>query len=127
MSGAFSCGSATNRGLALFTGSYGQAAPAVGRVRLPMPSTLSQKLWASHVVRTAPGEPDLLYVDLHLVHEVTSPQAFEGLRLAGRDVRRAELPLATMDHNVPPGGGARAADDLSRKQMDVLAENCRRE
>jgi 3-isopropylmalate/(R)-2-methylmalate dehydratase large subunit len=92
-----------------------------------MPSTLGQKLWDSHVVRTAPGEPDLLYVDLHLVHEVTSPQAFEGLRLAGRHVRRPDLTLATMDHNVPTRGGARAADELSRKQMDVLAENCRRE
>jgi len=92
-----------------------------------MPSTLGQKLWDSHVVRTAPGEPDLLYVDLHLIHEVTSPQAFEGLRLAGRHVRRPDLTLATMDHNVPTRGGARAADDLSRKQMDVLAENCRRE
>src|ERR1700682_1934650 len=127
MSGAFSCASATNRGLALLTGSYGQAAPAVGRVRLPMPSTLGQKLWASHVVRTAPREPDLLYVDLHLVHEVTSPQAFEGLRLAGRHVRRPDLTVATMDHNVPTRGGVRAADDLSRKQMDVLAENCRQE
>ncbi|HAC47311.1 MAG TPA: hypothetical protein DCF65_14760, partial [Chloroflexi bacterium] len=83
--------------------------------------TLGQKLWDSHVVRTAPGEPDLLYVDLHLVHEVTSPQAFEGLRLAGRHVRRPDLTLATMDHNVPTRGGARAADELSRKQMDVLA------
>ena len=89
--------------------------------------TLAQKLWDSHVVRTSPGEPDLLYVDLHLVHEVTSPQAFEGLRLAGRSVRRPDLSVATMDHNVPTRGGARAADDLSRKQMDVLVENCRRE
>ena len=92
-----------------------------------MPATLGQKLWDSHVVRTAPGEPDLLYVDLHLVHEVTSPQAFEGLRLAGRHVRRPDLTLATMDHNVPTRGGARAADELSRKQMDVLADNCLRE
>ncbi len=92
-----------------------------------MPATLGQKLWDAHVVRTAPGEPDLLYVDLHLVHEVTSPQAFEGLRLAGRHVRRPDLTLATMDHNVPTRGGARAADELSRKQMDVLAENCHRE
>ncbi len=92
-----------------------------------MPATLAQKLWESHVVRSTPGEPDLLYVDLHLVHEVTSPQAFEGLRLAGRHVRRPDLSLATMDHNVPTRGGARAADELSRKQMEVLAENCRRE
>src|SRR3989449_8872158 len=91
------------------------------------PRTLGQKLWESHVVHSTPGEPDLLYVDLHLVHEVTSPQAFEGLRLAGRHVRRPDLTVATMDHNVPTRGGARAADELSRKQMDVLAENCRRE
>src|SRR4029077_17063847 len=86
-----------------------------------------QKLWDSHVVRTAPGEPDLLYVDLHLVHEATSPQAFEGLKLPGRRVRPPALTLATVDHNLPTRGGARPADDLSRKQMDVLAENCRRE
>jgi len=91
------------------------------------PRTLGQKLWDSHVVRSTPGEPDLLYVDLHLVHEVTSPQAFEGLRLAGRSVRRPDLTVATMDHNVPTRGGARAADELSRKQMETLAENCRRE
>ncbi len=90
-------------------------------------STLAQKLWDSHVVRSAAGEPDLLFVDLHLVHEVTSPQAFEGLRLAGRHVRRPDLTVATMDHNVPTRGGVRAADELSRRQMEVLAENCRRE
>src|SRR4030081_4078084 len=92
-----------------------------------MPRTLAQKLCDSHVVSTTPGEPDLLYVVLHLVHEVTSPQAFEGLRLSGRKVRRPDLSLATMDHNVPTQGGVRAADDLSRRQMEVLAENCRRE
>ena len=89
--------------------------------------TLAQKLWDAHVVRTAAGEPDLLFVDLHLVHEVTSPQAFEGLKLGGRRVRRPDLTVATMDHNVPTRGGVRAADDLSRKQMELLAENCRRE
>src|ERR1700688_2224262 len=83
--------------------------------------TLAQKLWDSHVVRSTPDEPDLLYVDLHLVHEVTSPQAFEGLRLAGRRVRRPDLTLATMDHNVPTQGGVRAADELSRRQMELLA------
>jgi len=92
-----------------------------------MPRTLAQKLWDAHVVRSAEGEPDLLFVDLHLVHEVTSPQAFEGLRLSGRRVRRPDLTVATMDHNVPTRGGVRAADELSRKQMDVLTENCRRE
>src|SRR5215211_2582109 len=65
------------------------------------PKTLVEKVWEKHVVRSAEGEPDLIYVDLHLVHEVTSPQAFEGLRLAGRGVRRPDLTLATMDHNVP--------------------------
>src|SRR5881396_3034182 len=63
--------------------------------------TLAQKLWNAHVVRSAQGEPDLLFVDLHLVHEVTSPQAFEGLRIAGRHVRRPDLTIATADHNVP--------------------------
>ena len=79
------------------------------------------------MVRSAEGEPDLLFVDLHLVHEVTSPQAFEGLRLSGRRVRRPDLTVATMDHNVPTRGGIRASDELSRKQMDVLTENCRSE
>ena len=92
-----------------------------------MPKTLAQKLWDTHVVRSAAGEPDLLFVDLHLVHEVTSAQAFGGLRMAGRKVRRPDLTVATMDHNVPTRGGVRAADELSRKQMEVLAENCRRE
>ena len=66
--------------------------------------TLSEKVWDRHVVRTADGEPDLLYIDLHLVHEVTSPQAFDGLRMAGRGVRRPDLTVATMDHNVPTAG-----------------------
>ena len=92
-----------------------------------MPKTVAQKLWDAHIVTSTQGEPDLLFVDLHLVHEVTSAQAFEGLRLADRRVRRPGLTVATMDHNVPTRGGARAADELSRKQMDVLAENCRRE
>ena len=92
-----------------------------------VPRTLAQKLWDSHVVRSRAGEPDLLYVDLHLVHEVTSPQAFEGLRIAGRSVRRPDLTLATMDHNVPTRGGVKAADELSRRQMELLKENCERE
>src|ERR1700675_2502849 len=91
------------------------------------PQTLFERIWTSHVVVEPDDEPALLYVDLHLIHEVTSPQAFEGLRLAGRRVRRPDLTVATMDHNVPTRGGVRAADDLSRKQMEVLAENCRRE
>src|SRR5437870_6119408 len=92
-----------------------------------MPKTVAQKLWDAHIVTSTQGEPDLLFVDLHLVHEVTSAQAFEGLRLADRRVRRPALTVATMDHNVPTRGGARAGDELSRKSMDVVAENCRRE
>src|SRR3979409_2222475 len=92
-----------------------------------MARTLAQKIWDNHVVRSAPGEPDLLYVDLHLVHEVTSPQAFEALRLAGRRVRRPALSLATTAHNATTQGGVRGAADSSRRQMELLAENCRRE
>jgi len=89
------------------------------------PRTLSQKAWDRHLVRSAEGEPDLLYIDLHLVHEVTSPQAFDGLRLAGRTVRRPDLTVATMDHNVPTSGlGQPIADPISAKQMDVLRANC---
>src|ERR1700710_2098784 len=66
-----------------------------------MSKTLAEKVWNENVVRSAAGEPDLLYVDLHLIHEVTSPQAFEGLRLSGRTVRRPDLTIATEDHNVP--------------------------
>jgi 3-isopropylmalate/(R)-2-methylmalate dehydratase large subunit len=91
-----------------------------------MPRTLAQKIWDEHVVRHTPGEPDLLYVDLHLIHEVTSPQAFEGLRLAGRTVRRPDLTLATMDHNTPTRGGMAAADEIGRQQLEALIENCRR-
>ena len=90
-----------------------------------MARTLSEKVWERHVVRHGEGEPDLLYIDLHLVHEVTSPQAFDGLRLAGRTVRRPDLTVATMDHNVPTEHIDRpVADPISRKQMEVLAANC---
>src|ERR1700716_2373912 len=85
--------------------------------------TLFEKVWEGHVVRRADGLPDLLYVDLHLVHEVTSPQAFEGLRVAGRRVRRPELTIATMDHNVATGTDT-PMDDLSRTQLDALSRNC---
>ena len=88
-----------------------------------MPATLFDKLWERHVVHEEPGEPTLLYVDLHLVHEVTSAQAFEGLRLAGRRVRRPELTIATMDHNVPTLPGP-ITDDLARAQLDALRANC---
>src|SRR3954449_5740194 len=85
--------------------------------------TLFEKVWESHVVQRSEGLPDLLYVDLHLVHEVTSPQAFEGLRLAGRSVRRPDLTLATMDHNVPTGDDT-PTDPLSELQLATLAQNC---
>ncbi len=89
------------------------------------PRTLSQKVWDRHVVRTGDGLPDLLYIDLHLVHEVTSPQAFDGLRLAGRGVRRPDLTVATMDHNVPTAGlDQPISDPISARQMQVLAANC---
>ena len=89
------------------------------------PKTLVEKVWERHVVRKAEGEPDLLYVDLHMVHEVTSPQAFEGLRLAGRMLRRPDLTLATMDHNVPTTEiGLPIRDEISAKQMEALRRNC---
>ena len=90
------------------------------------PRTLSEKVWERHVVHRAEGEPDLLYIDLHLVHEVTSPQAFDGLRVGGRPVRHPELTVATMDHNVPTTDlGEPVADPVSRRQMEALAANCR--
>jgi len=89
-----------------------------------VPKTLASKLWDSHVVRQAAGEPDLLYIDLHLVHEVTSPQAFEGLRLTGRRVRRPDLTVATMDHNIATSRAERP-DEISQLQMRTLEENCR--
>jgi len=89
-----------------------------------MGRTLSEKVWDEHVVRSAPGEPDLLYIDLHLIHEVTSPQAFDGLRLAGRTVRRPDLTLATEDHNVPTLDWDKPiADPVSRTQVETLRRN----
>jgi 3-isopropylmalate/(R)-2-methylmalate dehydratase large subunit len=89
------------------------------------PQTLSQKVWEQHVVHRADGEPDVLYIDLHLVHEVTSPQAFDGLRMNGRTVRRPDLTVATMDHNVPTTRLDRPLEDpISARQMDVLRANC---
>ncbi|WP_263249085.1 3-isopropylmalate dehydratase large subunit [Saccharopolyspora rosea] len=91
-----------------------------------MGKTLAEKVWDAHIVRRGEGhEPDLLYIDLHLVHEVTSPQAFEGLRLAGREVRRPDLTLATEDHNVPTTGlDLPIADPVSRTQVETLRRNC---
>jgi 3-isopropylmalate/(R)-2-methylmalate dehydratase large subunit len=88
-----------------------------------MPKTLFDRIWESHVVAEPPGEPALLYVDLHLIHEVTSPQAFDGLRLGGRKVRRPDLSVATMDHNVPTEDGP-IRDPLARAQLDALRANC---
>jgi len=89
-----------------------------------MGKTLPEKVWDRHVVHAAPGEPDLLYIDLHLIHEVTSPQAFDGLRLSGRGVRRPELTVATEDHNVPTADiDQPIADPISRKQVDTLRAN----
>jgi 3-isopropylmalate/(R)-2-methylmalate dehydratase large subunit len=82
-----------------------------------------QKIWESHAVHEEPGKPALLYVDLHLVHEVTSPQAFEGLRLSGRTVRRPDLTVATVDHNVPTIDRLRIRDETSRKQIETLKQN----
>src|SRR6476620_3894179 len=88
------------------------------------PRTLPEKVWERHLVRSAPGEPDLLYIDLHLVHEVTSPQAFDGLRISGRRVRRPELTIATEDHNVPTADiDQPIADPISARQVEVLREN----
>jgi 3-isopropylmalate/(R)-2-methylmalate dehydratase large subunit len=90
-----------------------------------MGRTLAQKVWDDHVVRRAEGEPDLLYIDLHLVHEVTSPQAFDGLRESGRPVRRPDLTLATEDHNVPTKDILLPiADPISKAQVDALRANC---
>ncbi|MEV6950161.1 aconitase family protein, partial [Streptomyces sp. NPDC051172] len=94
------------------------------------PRTLAEKVWDEHVVVRGEGEgasrtPDLLYIDLHLVHEVTSPQAFEGLRLAGRPVRRPDLTIATEDHNTPTLDiDQPIADATSRTQIETLRANC---
>src|SRR5690242_11763168 len=89
------------------------------------PRTLSQKVWDAHVVHREDGQPDLLFIDLHLVHEVTSPQAFDGLRLNGRTVRRPDLTVATEDHNVPTEDIDRPiADPVSRTQVETLRRNC---
>lgn len=90
-----------------------------------MAKTLAQKVWEDHLVRREPGEPDLLYIDLHLIHEVTSPQAFDGLRLANRKVRRPDLTIATEDHNTPTIDIDKPiADPVSRTQIETLRKNC---
>jgi len=90
-----------------------------------MSRTLFEKLWDAHVVRAAAGEPALLYIDVHLVHEVTSPQAFDGLRAAGRRVRRPDLTIATVDHNVPTTSRTAPIEDpIAAKQIETLRRNC---
>ena len=106
---------------------YG-AGPKIGRGKTAslggyVGKTLAEKVWQQHVVRSAQGEPDLLYIDLHLLHEVTSPQAFDGLRLAGRKVRRPDLTIATEDHNVPTTPGP-ITDPVSKTQVETLRRNC---
>jgi len=91
-----------------------------------MSKTLAEKIWDEHIVRRADGEPDLLYIDLHLIHEVTSPQAFDGLRLNNRTVRRPDLTIATEDHNVPTLNIDKPiADPVSKLQVDTLRANCK--
>ena len=91
-----------------------------------MGKTLADKVWEDHVVHRAAGEPDLIYIDLHLIHEVTSPQAFDGLRLAGRTVRRPDLTIATEDHNTPTIDIDKPiADPVSKIQVDTLRKNAK--
>ncbi len=90
-----------------------------------MAKTLAEKIWQEHVVRSAQGEPDLIYIDLHLIHEVTSAQAFDGLRVAGRKVRAPQLTIATEDHNTPTQNIDKPiADPVSKLQIDTLRQNC---
>ena len=90
-----------------------------------MPNTMFEKIWDAHVVHQEPGEPAVLYVDLHLVHEVTSPQAFDGLRMAGRQVRRPDLTVATADHNTPTWDlSLPITDPIAKQQLDALTRNC---
>src|SRR5919199_5555467 len=96
-----------------------------------MSNTIFEKIWDSHVVHIENGDignnggPSLIYIDRHLLHEVTSPQAFDGLRLAGRKVRRPDLTFATMDHNVPTTNRSLAIEDpISARQMETLSRNC---
>ena len=88
------------------------------------PMTMAEKVWRDHTVRSRSGEPDLLYIDLHLVHEDTSPQAFDGLRATGRRVRRPDLTIATEDHNTPTDSLVTITDPVSRTQIDALRRNC---
>jgi 3-isopropylmalate/(R)-2-methylmalate dehydratase large subunit len=93
---------------------------------MSQPRTLFEKLWDSHIVRQAEGEPALLFIDLHLVHEVTTPQAFEGLRISGRKVRRPDLTVGTVDHNIPTTTVDRfqITDLVAKQQVEALRANC---
>ena len=89
------------------------------------PMTMFEKIWDSRVVHEEAGQPTILYVDLHLVHEVTSPQAFDGLRMAGRGVRRTDLTVATADHNTPTWDlSLPITDPIAQQQLDALSRNC---
>ena len=91
-----------------------------------MPKTMFEKIWNAHLVAEPDGEPAILYIDLHLVHEVTSPQAFEGLRMTGRSVRRPDLTISTVDHNVPTDETRTEVirDPIARAQVEALRKNC---
>src|SRR5947208_4725380 len=89
------------------------------------PKTMFEKIWEAHVVHEELGKPSLIYIDRHLIHEVTSPQAFEGLRLSGRKVRRPDLTFATLDHNVPTENQLDIREPMSRRQVEALRANCR--
>src|SRR4051812_26212267 len=103
----------------------GPALTSEGVKEMADPSTLFEKVWQDHVVREPEGEPALLYIDLHLVHEVTSPQPFESLRLNGRPVRRTDLTIATADHNVATTDRSLPIEDpISKQQLDALDRNC---
>ena len=89
------------------------------------PKTMFEKIWDDHVVHQEPSQPTVLYVDLHLVHEVTSAQAFDGLRMAGRKVRRTDLTVATADHNTPTWDRSLPiTDPIAKQQLDALSRNC---
>src|SRR5699024_9939423 len=99
--------------------------PKKGVFEVGKPATIIEKIWQSKIVHQEAGKPDLLYIDLHLIHEVTSPQAFEGLRLADRAVRRPDLTFATVDHNVPTRNRDIIKDDVAKIQMEALEKNCK--
>ncbi len=96
-----------------------------GVKKMSSKKTMYEKIWDNHVIYQEEGKPSIIYIDLHLVHEVTSPQAFEGLRLSGRKVRRPDLTFATMDHNVPTKDRYNISDPISKQQIDTLSQNCR--